>query len=105
MKKIYEAVLLHSKNNTKTNKIELTVFLNKKTKMNITVGGLAINTIIRQAYNYYIKKQEYQNAYLILDTYKPRVYVWKVLNKYENKKHGKNNKNTRKFNNRNNKAQ
>lgn len=86
MEKIYEAVLLHSKNNTKTNKIELTVFLNKNTKMNITVGGLAINTIIRQAYNYYMKKQEYKNAYLILDTYKPRVYVWKVLNKYDNKK-------------------
>ena len=86
MEKIYEAVLLHSKNNTKTNKIELTVFLNENTKMNITVGGLAINTIIRQAYNYYMKKQEYKNAYLILDTYKPRVYVWKVLNKYDNKK-------------------
>ena len=86
MEKIYEAVLLHSKKNTKTNKIELTVFLNDNTKMNITVGGLAINTIIRQAYNYYMKKQEYKNAYLILDTYKPRVYVWKVLNKYDNKK-------------------
>ena len=86
MEKIYEAVLLHSKNNTKTNKIELTVFLNKNTKMNITVGGLAINTIIRQAYNHYMKKEEYENAYLILDTYKPRVYVWKVLNKYDNKK-------------------
>lgn len=86
MEKIYEGVLLHSKNNTKTNKVELTIFLNKTTEMNITVGGLAINTIIRQAYNYYMKKKEYENAYLILDTYKPEVYVWKVINKYGNKK-------------------
>lgn len=59
MREIYEAVLLHSKKNTsvKTNKIELTKFLNANTDMNITVGGLAINTIIRQAYNYYLKKK------------------------------------------------
>ena len=82
MEEIYEAVLLHSKNNTKTNKDELTVFLNKNTKMEITVGGLAINNIIRQAYNYYLKRKEYENAYLILDTYKPEVYLWKVINNY-----------------------
>lgn len=84
MTKVYEAVLQHAIKNTskKTNKIELTNFLNQNTDMNITVGGLAINTMIRQAYNYYIKKKEYTNAYLILDTYRPEVYVWKVLNNY-----------------------
>jgi len=84
MTKIYETVLLHAINNTskETNKIELTKFLNENTDMNITVGGLAINTIIRQAYNYYMKKKEYANAYLVLNTYRPEVYVWKVLNNY-----------------------
>jgi hypothetical protein len=88
MIKIYEAVLLHSINNTSkdTDKVELTKFLNQNTDMSITVGGLAINTIIRQAYNYYMKKKEYDNAYLILDTYKPEVYVWKVLSNYNLKK-------------------
>ena len=83
MEKIYEAVLLHTSKNLNTNKVELTIFLNKHTEMNITVGGLAINTIIRQAYNYYMKKKEYKNAYLILDAYKPEVYKWKVLNNYK----------------------
>lgn len=82
MTKIYEAVLLHSINNTKTNKEELTIFLNENTEMNILVGGLAINTIIRHAYNYYFERKEYDNAYRILDTYRPEVYVWKVLNNY-----------------------
>lgn len=82
MEKIYEAVLLHASKNTITNKIELTKFINKNTEMRMTVGGLAINTIIRQAYNYFMNKKEIDNAYLILDTYKPEVYVWKVLNKY-----------------------
>ncbi|PNW26940.1 hypothetical protein [Formosa algae] len=84
MTKVYEAVLQHAINNTlkETNKIELTNFLNQNTDMNITVGGLAINTMIRQAYNYYMKKKEYTNAYLILDTYRPEMYVWKVLNNY-----------------------
>jgi hypothetical protein len=88
MTKIYEAVLLHSINNTSTvtDKVELTKFLNQNTEMIITVGGLAINTIIRQAYNYYMKKKEYDNAYLILDTYNPEVYMWKVLNNYNFKK-------------------
>ena len=84
MTNVYEAVLQHAINNTskETNKIELTNFLNQNTDMNITVGGLAINTMIRQAYNYYMKKKEYTNAYLILDTYRPEMYVWKVLNNY-----------------------
>jgi len=89
MDKIYEAVLLHASKNTNTNKIELTKFLNKHTVMIITVGGLAINTIIRQAYNYYMKKKEIDNAYLILDTYKPEVYTWKVLNNYNIKNNKK----------------
>lgn len=82
MKRVYEAVLLHSKNNTKTDKIELAVYLNETTDFKITVGGLAVNTIIRQAYNYYMKRKEYENAFSILDTYRPEVYVWKVLNNY-----------------------
>ncbi|UBZ07266.1 hypothetical protein LDL76_00805 [Salegentibacter mishustinae] len=82
MEKIYEAVLRHASKNTETDKVELTIYLNKHTDMKITVGGLAINTIIRQSYNHYMKKKEYENAYLILDTYKPEVYIWKVINKY-----------------------
>lgn len=84
MEQIYEAVLLHARNNTETDKVELTNFLNEKTDMKIKVGGLAINTIIRQAYNHYMKKKEFKNAYLILDTYQPEVYIWKVVNKYLN---------------------
>ncbi|MFD0976555.1 hypothetical protein [Salinimicrobium gaetbulicola] len=82
MEQIYEAVLLHARNNKETDKVELTIFLNEKTDMKITVGGLAINTIIRQAYNHYMKKKEFENAYLILDTYQPEVYIWKVVNRY-----------------------
>ena len=82
MNKVYEATWLHASRNKITNKIELTKFINANTDMNIMVGGLAINTIIRQAYNYFMKKKEYQKAYQILDTYKPIMYEWKVLNNY-----------------------
>jgi len=82
MEKIYEAVLRHASRNTDTDKVELTIYLNNHTDMNITVGGFAINTIIRQAYNHYMNKKEFKNAYLILDTYQPEVYIWKVVNKY-----------------------
>lgn len=84
MEKIYEAVLRHASRNTDTDKVELTIYLNHQTDMKITVGGFAINTIIRQSYNHFMKKKEYENAYLILDTYKPEVYIWKVINNYSN---------------------
>ena len=57
MERIYKAVLVHAHNNPKTDKIELAVYLNNTRDFDITVGGLAINTIIRQTYNYYVKKK------------------------------------------------
>ncbi|MCG8784412.1 hypothetical protein G1K66_01295 [Tenacibaculum finnmarkense] len=76
MIKVYQTVLRHSilMISKKTDKIALTIFLNQNTDMEITVGGLAINTIIRQAYNYYMEKKNYKSAYLILTTYKPELY-------------------------------
>ncbi|CAL2085759.1 hypothetical protein [Tenacibaculum dicentrarchi] len=83
MIKVYQAVLRHSilTISKKTDKVALTIFLNQNTDMEITVGGLAINTIIRQAYNYYMGKKDYKSAYLILATYKPELYKYQTKNK------------------------
>jgi hypothetical protein len=77
---VYKAVLQHAiRHQEHTTKVELTKFLNTSTSLNIIIGGLAIDTIIRQAYNYYINKNKPKKAILILKAYKADVYLAKVL--------------------------
>jgi hypothetical protein len=87
MVKIYQKVLEHAKGDLgedgKRNVEELIDFLNLETKLKFPKNSIAIYTIIRQSYNYYMNKNEIKNAIQIPETYQPAGYVWKVKNKYQ----------------------
>lgn len=87
MKRIYQKVLEHASGERgadgKRNVEELIDFLNTETNLKFPKNSIAIYTVIRQSYNYYMNKNEINNAIQIPETYQPAGYVWKVKNKYK----------------------
>lgn len=87
MEEIFQKVFEHAKgervNDAKKNVEELLDFLNIETELKFPKDSIAIFTIIRQSYNYFIKQNLFNEAEIIAKTYKPIGYVKKVLNKYK----------------------
>jgi hypothetical protein len=87
MERIYQKVLEHANGERgadgKRNVEELIEFLNTETNLKFPKNSIAIYTIIRQSYNYYMNKNGSNDAIEIAETYQPAGYVWKVKNKYK----------------------
>ena len=82
MEKIYQKILGHAKStrgpDSKKNVAELIVFLNRETELKFPNNSIAIYNIIRQSYNYYMNKNETENAIQIPEAYQPKGYVCKI---------------------------
>jgi hypothetical protein len=87
MERIFQKVLEHAKGERgadgKKNVEELIDFLNTETSLKFPKNSIAIYTVIRQSYNYYMNKNENNDATQIPEIYEPAGYVWKVKNKYK----------------------
>ena len=87
MERIYQKVLEHAYGERgadgKRNVEELINFLNNETELNFPKNSIAIYTIIRQSYNYFMNKNENDFANKIPEIYQPEGYLWKVKNKYK----------------------
>lgn len=67
----------------KRNVEELIDFLNNETELKFPHNSIAIFTIIRQSYNYYVRQKKFKEAEKIANIYRPEGYVWKVINRYK----------------------
>lgn len=87
MEKIYQKVFEQAKGERgadgKRNVKELIDFLNNNTELKFPQNSIAIFTIIRQSYNYYMEQKMFKEAEKIANTYRPEGFVWKVINKYK----------------------
>jgi hypothetical protein len=87
MKKIYKKVFEKAEDERgterKRNVKELIDFLNNNTELKFPKNSIAIFTIIRQSYNYYMEQKKFKEAEKIANTYRPEGYVWKVINRYK----------------------
>ena len=87
MERIFQKVLKHAFGKRgadgKRNVKELIDFLNNNTELKFPKNSIAIFTIIRQSYNYYMEQKMFKEAEKIANTYRPEGYVWKVINRYK----------------------
>jgi len=83
MKKIFKEVLECAKNGKVDNNIEqLKSHLAKITGLTFPKESVAIWNIIRLSYNYYMDRGEVKNAEIIVEIFRPKTYIWKVINRY-----------------------
>lgn len=87
MEEIYKKVLEHANidigEEGPVKVADLIVYLNYKTELVFPKNSIAIYTIIRHTYNFYMSQKLIKEAEKIVKTYSPEGYVWKVLNKYK----------------------
>lgn len=87
MEEIYKKVLEHAsidiEDEGPVKVADLIVYLNNKTELVFPKNSIAIYTIIRHTYNFYMSQKLIKEAEKIVKTYSPEGYVWKVLNKYK----------------------
>jgi hypothetical protein len=87
MEEIYKKVLEHANidigEEGEVKVADLIDYLNNKTELVFPKNSIAIYTIIRHAYNFYMSQKLIKEAEKIVKTYSPEGYVWKVLNKYK----------------------
>lgn len=62
---------------------DLIIFLNNQTKLKFPSNSIAIYNIIRLSYVYFMDRKMQTEASLIVEKYRPKIYVWKVINKYK----------------------
>ena len=82
-KKVFEKAEVERGTERKRNVKELIDFLNNNTELKFPKNSIAIFTIIRQSYNYYMEQKKFKEAEKIANTYRPEGYVWKIINRYK----------------------
>ena len=83
---IFKTINEFSNENKQANKTELAKYINAHTGVKISKEGTAINTLIRQTYNYLIQNKLPQQAFKLMQNFPTQGYDFKINQNYNLKK-------------------
>ena len=83
---IFKTIYEFSNENKQANKNELAKYINAQTGLKISKEGTAINTLIRQTYNYLIQNKLPEQALKLMQNFPTQGYNFKINQNYNLKK-------------------